>query len=192
MSLFKSIIFSLVAVLILANLAMGNGFEKYAFYEASAKYKLPVELLMALSYVESRHKTDAINTETYNGSVDRCHMQVNSFWKKKLPAGGWNKLQSDPRYCTHVGAWVMRGNVNTYGMGWDAVCAYHTGKSLKQLKKRAQTGKKEHVERYVRAVNYVRSVWAAMKHYKKVLKEERGKRVAQGSVYSGKNDQPLR
>ena len=66
-----------------------------------------------------------------NGSVDYCHMQINSYWKKHLK-DRWQHL-GDPCYCTLVGAWILKQCMGRYGYTPNALVCYHTGKSLPEL-----------------------------------------------------------
>lgn len=100
------------------------------FNEAGYKYNIAPELLKAIAKVESHFTINAINTSNRNGSVDFCHMQVNSWWKSRL-GENWEYL-TDPCYCTMVGAWILRQCFDQYGNNWDAVACYNTGKSTQQ------------------------------------------------------------
>jgi soluble lytic murein transglycosylase-like protein len=105
------------------------------FQEAGRRYGLSPRLLEAISWVESNHHLGAVN-HNRNGSVDVCHMQINSSWRKQLGAS-WDHL-NDPYYCTVVGAWILAGCVRRYGYTWDAVACYHTGGALYNAKNKAQ------------------------------------------------------
>lgn len=97
------------------------------YFEAAGRYYgLNPKVLAAIAWVESRHRTEAIN-HNKNGSRDVCHMQINSTWSQRL-GENWRHL-TDPRYCTLVGAWILAGCVKRYGYTWDAVACYHTGSS---------------------------------------------------------------
>lgn len=100
--------------------------ESMCFDDAGQMYNIAPSLLMAIAKTESDFRADAKNTNT-NGTEDRCHMQINSFWKKHMQ-GDWEYL-SDPCYCTKVGAWVLSQCINRYGYTWDAVACYNTGQS---------------------------------------------------------------
>ncbi len=96
------------------------------FEEAGSHYNISPILLAAISLTESNFKVDAINLNR-NRSLDFCHMQINSAWQMRLQ-GNWQYLD-DPRYCTMVGAWILRQCMDRYGYTWDAIACYHTGYS---------------------------------------------------------------
>lgn len=102
----------------------------FCFQEAGRRYGISPHLLKAIAQVESNMQPHAIN-HNKNGSVDYCHMQINSYWKKHLKER-WQYL-SDSCYCTMVGAWILKQCINRYGYNPDALVCYHTGKSLPEL-----------------------------------------------------------
>ena len=108
-------------------LALITKVHAYCFEEAGQRYSVSPVLLYAISSVESAFDTLAVNVNT-NGSEDRGHMQINTFWKKYIGDHGWSSLY-DPCYCTNVGAWIMSQCIERYGNTWDAVACYHCGHS---------------------------------------------------------------
>jgi len=120
----------------------------FCFNEAGETYNISPALLKAISQVESNMQPHAINHNA-NGSVDYCHMQINSYWKRHLK-NKWQYL-SDPCYCTMVGAWILKQCIIGYGYNLDALACYHSGRSLSRLNhvKRARTVK------YLEKVNHV-------------------------------------
>ena len=56
------------------------------FEQAAQRYQVPVELLKAISTVESNGNPNAVN-KNKNGSVDIGHMQINDWWLPKLEPG---------------------------------------------------------------------------------------------------------
>lgn len=121
--------------------------EAMCFDDAGEMYNIAPSLLMAISKTESGFQTNAHNTNK-NGSVDICHMQINTFWKKHLQ-GNW-KFLADPCYCTKVGAWILSQCIDRYGYTWDAVACYNTGQS-RQVKNKA---KQKKAEQYVSKVQH--------------------------------------
>ncbi|MBX3630307.1 MAG: lytic transglycosylase domain-containing protein [Nitrosomonas sp.] len=96
------------------------------FEEAAARYKLNPELLKAISRVESNGNPNAINRSNKNGSHDIGHMQINSRWLPTLKTYGITEQSLfDPCINTHVGAWVLAGNIQRMGYSWDAIGAYN-------------------------------------------------------------------
>ena len=109
-----------------------KSYANMCFEVAGKEYNIAPELLRAISYVESRHKPDAINNNK-NKTYDYGHMQVNSFWKKYLKED--YSMLNNPCYCTKVGAWILKQCIDRYGYNWNAVACYNTG-SLKTPEKR--------------------------------------------------------
>ncbi len=92
---------------------------QYCFEDAGIYYNISPELLKAVSYVESRGDPEAVHHNT-DGSYDYCHMQVNSWWYKKLGEEKWNAL-ADPCYCTYTGAWILSDCIDRFGYNWKAL-----------------------------------------------------------------------
>lgn len=119
--------FLLLTVMLLIFLHNGKALAQddgYCFSEAERYYGVSAQILWAISKVESGHNPAAVNKNT-NGSIDYCHMQVNSSWKKVIGTESWQNL-ADPCYCTMVGAWIFAGCVQKYGYTWEAVGCYHS------------------------------------------------------------------
>ena len=127
-------------------LALPMTLQAYCFEEAGQRYSVSPLLLYAISSVESAFDMKAINVNT-DGSEDRGHMQINSFWKKYIGEQGWNSLY-DPCYCTNVGAWIMARCIKRYGNTWDAVACYHCGHSPSDLPK----NRRPEAYRYIKKV----------------------------------------
>lgn len=104
------------------------------FEEAAKRYSVPIELLVAISKVESGGNPRAYNKNA-NGSHDIGHMQINSAWLPTLARYGIDeeKLQ-DPCINTNIGAWVLAQNVARFGLTWNAVGAYNAATESKRLK----------------------------------------------------------
>lgn len=118
------IVFALLLISLRANAA--------CFDEAAARYKVPVEILKAISKVESNGNPNARNTNA-NGSTDIGHMQINSSWLPTLAKYGIDeKKLADPCINTNIGAWVMAHNIARYGLTWQAVGAYNAVTPAKQ------------------------------------------------------------
>lgn len=135
----------LVTLLFALLLPVTGQAQDLGFKEAAAKYApgvpLFAEVLEAISWVESRHDVNALRRNertredgTVAVSHDHGHMQINDYyWKSKLDAVDprlWDKMLSDPRTCTKIGAWILAQNVQRYGFGWDAIAAYNTGRAI--------------------------------------------------------------
>lgn len=109
-----------LALTIVAHLANAACFD-----EAAERYKVLVELLKAISKVESNGNPNARNTNT-NGSTDIGHMQINSSWLPTLAKYGIDEAKlADPCINTNIGAWVLATNIARYGLSWEAVGAYN-------------------------------------------------------------------
>ena len=154
----------LVFLATVASLCIFSSSWAYDFSGAAKRYRVPVELLEAISKVESGHNSLAVNRNR-NGSIDLGHMQVNSEWQKSGKID-WSKL-TDPDYCSNVGAWILAQEMRRYnGNIWAAVAAYNTGKSARDWEKIAgdSEGKKRETALSMAAKGraYSHSVYAAM------------------------------
>jgi len=122
--------------------ANGDTNLSYCFNQASALYKVPESILMAIADVESGFHPYAINVEGTpyfpddysqalgivdkyrNSSMDVGIMQVNSFW--------FNRLHYPIRYglrpCDdiYLGAYVLARKIARYGYNWRGIAAYHS------------------------------------------------------------------
>lgn len=97
----------------------------YCFDEAAKRYNVPVEVLHAISHVESRGHPTAVNRNR-DGSYDIGHMQINSRWLPQLKRYGIEEHHLyDPCTNTHVGAWILAQNFYRMGYNWDAIGAYN-------------------------------------------------------------------
>ena len=103
------------------------------FEQAAQRYQVPVELLKAISTVESNGNPNAVNTNK-NGSVDVGHMQINDWWLPKLePYGITKEKLKDPCINTNVGAWILAQSIATHGFTWKAIGAYNATTGYKRL-----------------------------------------------------------
>lgn len=103
------------------------------FDQAASRYRVPVELLKAISTVESNGNPRATNVNK-NGSVDYGHMQINDWWLPKLEPFGISKASLlDPCINTHVGAWILAQNIAKHGLTWNAIGAYNARTESKRL-----------------------------------------------------------
>lgn len=133
------------------------------FKEASNKHNVPLHLLLAVSYTESRFKTKAHN-KNRNGTRDYGLMQINSIWSKQAKKMGysWYKIKTNP--CTNImfGSHILKSNHRRLGSWKSAIGAYNAGfaKSPKAKKRR------QHYYRLVMRHRYV-----AQRHFKKVKKK---------------------
>ena len=95
------------------------------FIDASQKYQIPKEVLIAIAGVESKYNASAIN-KNKNGSYDLGIMQINSSWLAKLNNMGiTEKSLHQPCQNIMVGAWILAQNINTYGFNWVAIQRYN-------------------------------------------------------------------
>lgn len=133
------------------------------FQEASEKHNVPMNLLLAVSYTESRFKTKARNSNR-NGTRDYGLMQINSLWSKEAHKMGysWKKIKTNP--CTNImfGSLILKKNHKRLGSWKAAIGAYNAGfaKSPKAKKRR---------QRYYNLVMRHRAI--AQKTFKKVKKK---------------------
>ena len=115
---------------------------------AATQYDLPVELLYAIAWVESRHNPDA-TAHAPDGTHSIGLMQVNSSWFPRLQELGVDP-QSLRQPCTniHVGAWILAQEVRSYGHSWKAIGAYYAG----AYTKRTESKKLRHYRVYAARV----------------------------------------
>lgn len=101
---------------------------KSCFKEASNKHNVPLPILLAVAYTESRFKTKARNGNT-NGTRDYGIMQINSIWSKEAYKMGysWKKIKHRP--CTNImfGSRILRDNRKRLGNWKSAIGAYNAG-----------------------------------------------------------------
>lgn len=97
------------------------------FFDASERYQIAPELLVAIGLAESRLKMSARNGNA-NGSRDICAMQVNSWWLGKLEEYGITEahLAHDPCSCINSGAWILAQEIHRHGPTWRAVGFYNS------------------------------------------------------------------
>jgi soluble lytic murein transglycosylase-like protein len=89
--------------------------------QASVRYKIPVNILLAIAFVESSYKINAINF----GSNDYGIMQVNQW---HIDRSGWSKqkLLTDVFYAFDKGAKVFEWFYNKYPLD-EAIARYNCG-----------------------------------------------------------------
>ncbi len=95
--------------------------------QAASRYGVPVTLLFAIAQTESRLHAGVVGHNT-NGSYDVGLMQINSSWFPMLKRHYGitpEMLVSDPCLNLNVGAWILSGTLNRYGMNWKGVGAYN-------------------------------------------------------------------
>lgn len=104
------------------------------FEEAATHFRVPAQLLRAISRVESGGNPVALNRNR-DGSVDVGHMQINSRWFANLAHLG---ISSDklwePCTNTYVGAWILSQNIQRMGYGWNAVGAYNAASESPRMR----------------------------------------------------------
>lgn len=98
------------------------------FEQASQRYNIDVNLLLAIGRVESEFSMDATNHNT-NGTTDYGVMMINSHWETTLREMGidWNEVTTSECLNIHIGAWVLASNFARVGVNWYAVGAYNAG-----------------------------------------------------------------
>lgn len=103
------------------------------FYKSAAKYKVPVDLLIAIAQTESQMNTKAVGKNS--SSEDLGVMQINTSWLPKL--GREFGLNRHHLYepCTNIdiGAWVLAHNFVQFGYTWNAVGAYNAKSPNKRV-----------------------------------------------------------
>lgn len=99
---------------------------------ASARYDLNPYLLYSIALVESAMNPHAISRPNSNRTHDIGLMQVNSAWlssERFRQAGITQEDLRNPCINIHVGAWVLKSNINSMGYNWQAIGAYNAWKN---------------------------------------------------------------
>lgn len=90
-----------------------------------------VELILAMTYVETGWRQGAVNGANGNGTEDICMMQINSIHYPRLAAIGVTREQllADRCVCLLVGGQILREmRAATGGTDiWSAIAAYNAG-----------------------------------------------------------------
>jgi len=107
--------------------------QAHCFEQAAKKFGVDVRLLKAIAKVESNFDQGAINRNK-NGSYDVGIMQINSSWLPTLSKFGVTEegLSRDACLNVEVGAWVLKGNIQSLGKTWKAVGAYNSPNGTNQ------------------------------------------------------------
>lgn len=93
------------------------------------RYQVNAHLLKAIAKVESSENPAAININRQfkNHNEDIGLMQINSRWLKELNTYGIQREHLlDACINTHIGAWILSRQIQTYGNTWKAIGAYHS------------------------------------------------------------------
>lgn len=112
---------------------------EHCFKEAANKHNVPLNLLLAVSYTESRFKL-GLSHKNRNGTRDYGLMQINSIWSKQAKKMGysWQKIKTNP--CTNImfGSHILKYNRKRMGSWSAAIGAYNAGfgKTPKAKKRR--------------------------------------------------------
>lgn len=105
------------------------------FAVAASTYSIPAEYLWAIGSVESS-LTSVVGPQNKNGTYDIGIMQINTTHLKYLKRFGVDRerLLKEPCLNIHIGAWVLRGNIDAHGETWEAVGAYNASKRRPDLR----------------------------------------------------------
>ena len=105
------------------------------FAVAASTYDIPAEYLWAIGSVESS-LTSVVGPRNKNGTYDIGIMQINTSHLKYLQKFGVSRqrLLKEPCLNIHIGAWVLRGNIDAHGETWEAVGAYNASKRRPDLR----------------------------------------------------------
>ncbi|MDR6293791.1 soluble lytic murein transglycosylase-like protein [Inquilinus ginsengisoli] len=118
-----------LAVLIATGSTAAAGGES-CFARASRLAQVDADVLLAMSYVESRWQPEITNGSNRNGTEDVCLMQVNSRHFDRLAAIGISRDQLLGNWCVCLltGAQILREMMEATGHDlWTAVAAYNAG-----------------------------------------------------------------
>lgn len=105
------------------------------FLQAARTYGISVELLWAIARVESNFQVTATGYNK-NGTRDLGVMQINSGHLPRLAAHAITdqRLLTESCLNVHVGAWILRENLERYGYTWEAVGAYNASERRRDLR----------------------------------------------------------
>lgn len=105
------------------------------FEQAAQKYQLNTHILRAIAHTESRFNPAVISPANQNGSYDIGIMQINSSWLPTLARYGISRAQlADACTNIHVGAWILRKNINAFGNNHQALARYNSANPLHQAR----------------------------------------------------------
>jgi soluble lytic murein transglycosylase-like protein len=103
--------------------------------EAAQRHRVDPWLLYAIAKQESGLNPLARGSGNANGSYDIGLMQINSSHLPVLKRHGIDEQHLyDPCVSIHVGAWILGGNFQRLGYGWDAVGAYNAKSPDKRVR----------------------------------------------------------
>lgn len=102
--------------------------------DASARYKVPVDLLYAIARVETGNRAHLVSAPNKNGTYDIGLMQINSMHLPRLKKLGINErnLLADPCLNLHVGASILADAISRHGFTWTGIGAYNAGSPEKR------------------------------------------------------------
>lgn len=112
--------------------AAASGWQ--CWQDASDRYGVPINLLYAVSRVESGNKAGALSAPNKNGTYDIGLMQINSSHLPYLSRYGITEgvLMRDPCVNLHIGAWIMAQSIARHGMTWRGIGAYNAASDEKR------------------------------------------------------------
>lgn len=119
-------LFTSAALLLHFNCLFADVPYMQCFNEASARYGLPAEIMIAVAKVESKYR-NIISKPNKNKTYDIGIMQVNSSWLPELKK--YNITQDDlvnkPCQNIMVGTWILAQKIKAYGFNWKAIQRYN-------------------------------------------------------------------
>jgi len=103
--------------------------------DASARFKIPADLLYAIARVESGNRSDVVSKPNSNGTYDIGLMQINSSHLPRLAKMGITEQDLLTNACLnlHVGAMILSEKIATYGYNWVAIGAYNARSYNKRM-----------------------------------------------------------
>ena len=115
--------------------------DDYCFDEAGREFGVSPNLLMCYSQHESKGNQKVQPNRNTDGSVDVCHMQINSSWKNAVGkkygrsrADAWWRGLADPCECTKAGAVILADCIKRHGLNWRGLGCYNAKSDRKRLK----------------------------------------------------------
>lgn len=133
----------IVLLLLLMPVQTAHAFDEH-INEACTRWNVPKKLVLAIMKQESGKNPWAVNVagrsympvtkaeavkianaaRASGKSFDVGIMQVNSYWLKRF--GFTPEYALEPRNNIIIGTWILKNEIQRFGLGWQAVASYHT------------------------------------------------------------------
>lgn len=124
--LYKGILSFFVLFVVLTSHLFAADEDDTYYKEAGQYYDINHVLLKAIAQTESKQNPYALNCANRNGSCDYGIMQINSTHLPMLNKNGISVRDLfDKKTNIFVGAWVLKGCINKYGVSYKSLNCYN-------------------------------------------------------------------